>query len=119
MPTYLGDVVDGGLHAAELRGLDVQQLQHIVGQGVDLVGHAGQGLGGVSLGLLQGLAFVLGLGGGEGGVGGDGGGGPREPESCSRRVKWGSKGPSMHIVNVKALGFGGSCLHIYVYTHFL
>ena len=86
MPTYLGDVVDGGLHAAELRGLDVQQLQHIVGQGVDLVGHAGQGLGGVSLGLLQGLAFVLGLGGGEGGVGGDGGGGGGRRDSGGGRI---------------------------------
>lgn len=27
----LGDVVDGGLHAPQLRGLDVQQLQYIVG----------------------------------------------------------------------------------------
>ena len=27
----LRDVVDGGLHPAQLRGLDVQQLQHIVG----------------------------------------------------------------------------------------
>ena len=75
MPAYLGDVVDGGLHAAELRGLDVQQLQHVVRQGVDLVGHAGQGLGGVGLGLLQGLALVLGLGGGGRGGGGEGRGG--------------------------------------------
>lgn len=27
----LGDVVDGRLHAPQLRGLDVQQLQDIVG----------------------------------------------------------------------------------------
>lgn len=27
----LRDVVDGRLHAPQLRGLDVQQLQHIVG----------------------------------------------------------------------------------------
>ena len=27
----LGNVVDGGLHAPQLRSLDVQQLQHIVG----------------------------------------------------------------------------------------
>lgn len=46
-------MVDGGLHAAELRGLDVQHLQDIVGQCVDQVGYAGQRLGGVVLGLLQ------------------------------------------------------------------
>lgn len=46
-------MVDGRLHAAELRGLDVQHLQDIVGQRVDQVGDAGQGLGGVILGLLQ------------------------------------------------------------------
>lgn len=46
-------MVDGGLHAAELRGLDVQHLQDIVGQRVDQVGYAGQRLGGVVLGLLQ------------------------------------------------------------------
>lgn len=46
-------MVDGGLHAAELRRLDVQHLQHIVGQRVDQVGDAGQRLGGVVLGLLQ------------------------------------------------------------------
>lgn len=46
-------MVDGGLHAAELRGLDVQHLQDIVSQRVDQVGHAGQRLGGVVLGLLQ------------------------------------------------------------------
>lgn len=49
----LWDVVDGGLHAAELRGLDVQHLQDIVGQRVDQVGYAGQRLGGVVFGLLQ------------------------------------------------------------------
>lgn len=46
-------MVDGGLHAAELRGLDVQHLQDIVGQCVDQVGYTGQRLGGVVLGLLQ------------------------------------------------------------------
>lgn len=46
-------MVDGGLHAAELRGLDVQHLQDVVGQRVDQVGHAGQRLRGVVLGLLQ------------------------------------------------------------------
>lgn len=46
-------MVDGGLHAAELRRLDVQHLQHIVGQRVDQIGHAGQRLGGVVLSLLQ------------------------------------------------------------------
>jgi len=49
----LRDVVDGGLHAAELRGLDVEHLQHVVGQRVDQVGHAGQRLGGVVLRFLQ------------------------------------------------------------------
>lgn len=51
-------MVDGALHAAELRGLDVEHLQHIVGQRVDKVGDAGQRLGGVALGLLQRLLFV-------------------------------------------------------------
>lgn len=46
-------MVDGGLHAAELRRLDVQHLQHIVSQRVDQVSHAGQRLGSVVLGLLQ------------------------------------------------------------------
>lgn len=46
-------MIDGGLHAAELRRLDVQHLQHIVGQRVDQIGDAGQRLGGVVLGLLQ------------------------------------------------------------------
>lgn len=46
-------MIDGGLHAAELRGLDVEHLQHVVGQRVDQVGDAGQRLGGVVLSLLQ------------------------------------------------------------------
>lgn len=46
-------MIDGGLHAAELRCLDVQHLQHIVGQRVDQIGDTGQRLGGVVLGLLQ------------------------------------------------------------------
>ncbi len=46
-------MVDGGLHAAELRGLDVEHLQDIVGKSVDQVGYAGKRLGGVVLGLLQ------------------------------------------------------------------
>lgn len=49
----LRDVVNGGLHAAELRRLDVEHLQDVVGQRVDQVGDAGQRLGGVVLGLLQ------------------------------------------------------------------
>lgn len=49
----LWDVVDGGLHAAELWRLDVEHLQDIVGQRVDQVGYAGQRLGSVVLGLLQ------------------------------------------------------------------
>ena len=28
---YLGDVIDGGLHSAQLGRLNVQQLQHVVG----------------------------------------------------------------------------------------
>lgn len=51
-------MVDGAFHAAELRGLDVQHLQHIVGQRVDEVRHAGQRLGGVALRLLQGSLLV-------------------------------------------------------------
>lgn len=51
-------MVDGALHAAELRGLDVEHLQHVVGQRVDEVGDAGQGLGGVALRLLQRLLLV-------------------------------------------------------------
>lgn len=53
LPPDLWNVVDGALHAAELRGLDVEHLQHVVGQRVDEVGDAGQRLGGVALGLLQ------------------------------------------------------------------
>lgn len=51
--TDLRDVVDGRLHAAELRRLDVKHLQDIVGQRVDQVGNAGQRLCSVVLGLLQ------------------------------------------------------------------
>ncbi len=46
-------MVDGGLHATELGGLNVKHLQDIVGQSVDQVGYAGKGLGSVVLGLLQ------------------------------------------------------------------
>lgn len=46
-------MIDGGLHAAELRRLDVEHLQDIVGQRVDQIGDTGQRLGGVVLGLLQ------------------------------------------------------------------
>lgn len=49
----LWDVIDGWLHAAELRRLDVEHLQHIVGECVDQVGDAGQRLSSVVLGLLQ------------------------------------------------------------------
>lgn len=51
-------MVDGRLHTAELRRLDVQHLQDIVGQSVDQVGYAGQRLGGVVLRLLQRPLFV-------------------------------------------------------------
>lgn len=57
----LGDVIDGRLHAAQLRRLDVQQLQHVVGQSVDLIRHAGQRLGGVGFCLLQGFLLILSL----------------------------------------------------------
>lgn len=46
-------MVDGRLHAAELRRLDVEHLQDVVGQRVDQVGDAGQRLRGVVLRLLQ------------------------------------------------------------------
>lgn len=59
--TDLRDVIDGGLHAAQLRRLDVQQLQHVVGQSVDLIRHTGQRLGGVRFSLLQGLLLILSL----------------------------------------------------------
>lgn len=49
---YLRYVVDGGLHSAQLGRLDVEHLEHIVGECVDEVGHAGQGLSGVVLGFL-------------------------------------------------------------------
>ena len=54
-------MVDGALHATELRSLDVQHLQHIVGQRVDEVGDACQRLGGVALRLLQRSLLVCGL----------------------------------------------------------
>ena len=48
----LTDVVYLTLHLPDLGGLEVQHLQEVVGQGVDLVGHASQTLGGVTLSLL-------------------------------------------------------------------
>lgn len=58
----LCDVVDGALHAPQLGRLDVEHLQHVVGQSVDEVGHAGHGLRRVAFGLLQGSVLVRGLG---------------------------------------------------------
>ena len=57
----LADVVDLTLHLPDLGGLEVQHLQEVVGQGVDLVGHAGQTLGGVAFRLLQGGSLVVAL----------------------------------------------------------
>ena len=57
----LADVVDLTLHLPDLGGLQVQHLQEVVGQGVDLVGHAGQTLGGVTLRLLQSCSLVVAL----------------------------------------------------------
>ena len=57
----LADVVDLTLHLPDLGGLEVQHLQEVVGQGVDLVGHAGQTLGGVTLRLLQSCSLVVAL----------------------------------------------------------
>ena len=57
----LADVVDLTLHLPDLRGLQVQHLEEVVGQGVDLVGHAGQTLGGVAFRLLQSCSLVVAL----------------------------------------------------------
>ena len=61
----LADVVDLTLHLPDLGGLEVQHLQEVVGQGVDLVGHAGQTLGGVTFRLLQSGSLVVALSRGE------------------------------------------------------
>lgn len=55
----LGDVVHLGLHLAELLGLKLEELHVAIGERVDLVGHAGQRLGGVVLGGLQGRLLVV------------------------------------------------------------
>ena len=55
----LADVVDLALHLPDLRGLEVQHLEEVVGQGVDLVGHAGQTLGGVAFRLFQSGSLVV------------------------------------------------------------
>lgn len=55
----LSNVIDLTLHLSDLGTLKVQHLQEVVGQGVDLVGHTGQALGGVALGLLQGGSLVV------------------------------------------------------------
>ena len=52
-------MIDLTLHLSDLGTLKVQHLQEVVGQGVDLVGHTGQALGGVALGLLQGGSLVV------------------------------------------------------------
>ena len=57
----LADVVDLTLHLPDLGGLEVQHLEEVVGQGVDLVGHAGETLGGVTFRLLQSGSLVVAL----------------------------------------------------------
>ena len=49
----LTNVVDGWLHVTELIGLSVEQTQDATGQCADLVGNAGQWLGGEGFSFLQ------------------------------------------------------------------
>ena len=51
--SHLRDVSYVGLHLCHVFGLLVQQLQHAISQDIDLVGHTGQGLGGVQLCVVQ------------------------------------------------------------------
>ena len=55
----LTDVVNLTFHLPDLGGLEVQHLQEVVGQGVDLVGHTGQTLGGVALGFFKSCSLVI------------------------------------------------------------
>ena len=57
----LADVVYLTLHLPDLGALQVEHLQEVVGEGVDLVSHAGQTLGRVALGLLQSRPLVVAL----------------------------------------------------------
>ena len=55
----LADVVNLTFHLSDLGTLEVKHLQEVVGEGVDLVSHAGQTLGRVALGLLQSRPLVV------------------------------------------------------------
>lgn len=57
----LGDMVNGGLHSPQLGGLNIQQLEHIVCQGIYLVSNTCKGLGCICFCFFQGLSLVLGL----------------------------------------------------------
>ncbi len=53
----------GGLssHFIELGSLEVEELEEVVGEGVDLIGDRGQALRRVPLRLVQGLSLVVNL----------------------------------------------------------
>lgn len=55
----LSNQVDGGLHVSQLVGLSVEQTEDTAGHRTDLIGHAGQGLGGEVFSLLQRLQTVV------------------------------------------------------------
>ena len=55
----LPDMIDLTLHLPDLRGLEVEHLEEVVGQGVDLISNTGQALGRVALGLLQRCSLVV------------------------------------------------------------
>jgi hypothetical protein len=56
---HLREVIHLTLHVCKLRALQFKQLQEIVGQRVDLVGHRSQTLGGVALGVLEGSPLIF------------------------------------------------------------
>ena len=56
---HLTNEVDGRLHVTKLIGLRIEQTQHAVGQRADLVGDAGQWLGGELLSFLQRLHAAI------------------------------------------------------------
>ena len=55
----LPDMIDLTLHLPDLRGLEVEHLEEVVGQGVDLISNTGQALGRVALGLLQRCSLIV------------------------------------------------------------